>query len=530
MVICRICRSSLPDGCRFCGLCGYQAGDVPILSLFGGNISSSITASIGVLGIRREKKARQLASSVSGWHNTSPTEPMHPVQRDHQLFLTRANIRSFWTFARLLMIGTIALCILLGAEGLALLIAQAKLQAHSKPTIAALTTPTVVSLGQQYMDALLQHKYAVMWSMLHPQVRAMWHDEKTFGRYLQMRFENYTLQGFSYGKVSQLSSWVNPETMREYQDVEIMPISLRLVSRLTPQVQASLAPQFQQPDQLLQNIPFIVQQAADDQWFILAGGPADSEAPILPPIVPVNKTLAVPILMYHYISGVPDNDPDPELRQSLSVSPQLFNRQLDYLKQQGFHSITLNQLMNALYYGVPLPRKPLVLTFDDGYLDGYTAAYPALKAHGFSGMFYVITGKVGWQGQMNWDQLREMVANGMQMGSHTVHHVDMGLTYLASPNLANQEALVAQKDMQDHLGIRIQHFCYPYGEPFKNDKLLLQREIVALLVAHGYVDATTAPGPTGVIQNSLTPFAFLRLRIDGRTSLQSFIHTLENVS
>ncbi len=525
MIICRICRSSLPDGCRFCGLCGYRAGQSPILSFAGGNVSS--TATTGMPGIGGEKRARKFVGTV--WDNVSPTEPMHPVQRDHHQSLARANARSFWTLARLLMIGFITLFMLLGAEGIFFLVSQAKLQVQSKSTTPPLT-PMITSLGQQYMDALLQQKYTVMWSMLHPQIREMWHDEKTFGRYLQMRFENYKLQSFSFGRVSQLPSWVNPETMSEYQDVAIMPISLQLVSRLTPQEQARLAPQFRQPAQLLRNIPFIVQQGANEQGFILAGGPADPEAPILPPLTPADKTVAVPILMYHYISGVPANDPDPELRQSLSVSPELFNQQLDYLKQQDFHSVTLNQLMNALYYGVPLPRKPVVLTFDDGYLDGYTAAYPALKAHGFSGMFYVITGKVGWQGQMSWNQLREMLANGMQMGSHTVHHVDMGQTYLASPDLANQEALVAQKDMQDHLGIHIQHFCYPYGEPFNGDDIVLQQEIVSLLEAHGYIDATTAPGPIGVIQNSLTPFALLRVRVDGRASLPLFIETLENVS
>jgi peptidoglycan/xylan/chitin deacetylase (PgdA/CDA1 family) len=453
---------------------------------------------------------------------------------------TQANPRYFWTFARVLTISFVTLFLFPGTE------VPAVPQTHSRPAVHApapvvisppnaisFTYPAeVISLGQKYMDALLQQKYTVMWSMLHPQIRAMWPDRETLGRYLQMRFENYTLQRFSFGQVSPLFSWVDPETMIQYNDVETVPISLQLISRLTPQQQAQLAPQFRQPDQLLQNIPFIVQRVhqnngANDQWFVLKGGPGDPEAPILPPLTPVSRTVAVPILMYHYISGVPANDPNPVLRQSLSVSPELFNQQLDYLKQQGFHSVTLNQLMNALYYGLSLPDKPIILTFDDGYPDGYTAAYPALQAHGFSGVFYIITGKVGWEGQMNWDQLRELLANGMQIGSHTVNHRDMGNTYLASIDLANWEAQVSQKDLQDHLGISIQHFCYPNGGPFKGNDTTLQQNVVALLAANGYIDATTDPGPTGVSQSSLAPFALLRLRIDGRSSLQSFINTLQ---
>ncbi len=246
----------------------------------------------------------------------------------------------------------------------------------------------------------------------------------------------------------------------------------------------------------------------------------------MPPLIPVSRTVQVPILMYHYISIVPANDPDPALRASLSVSPQLFSQQLDYLKARHYHSITLNELMDALYYGGPLPSKPIILTFDDGYEDAYQNAYPLLKAHGYSGMFYIITGKVGWQGQMTWPQMRTMLANGMQMGSHTVHHVDMGSVYLFSPQQAQQEAQVSQLTLEKNLGILIQHFCYPNGGPFKKGSLLLREEVVALLASDGYVSATTDPGMTGTMQSSQAPLALLRIRVDGRASLQWFAESL----
>ncbi|MBV9229997.1 MAG: polysaccharide deacetylase family protein, partial [Chloroflexi bacterium] len=341
--------------------------------------------------------------------------------------------------AKVLLIGGLIIMVLSLAFGTYFVMTRST-ATHSIPVTRSTTTtvtqtqPTVTSsnyqaevtaVGKQYMNALLQQKYDVMWSMLHPQVQAQWSDEQAFASYLKAHFQGYTLQSFSTRSVSQLSFWVNPETMVQYNTVQLMPISLQLKSQLPPQQQAQLAPQFQQPSTIFQNLPFIVQfdpssaTGANDHWLILSGGPADPESPILPPTTYVYNAIKVPILMYHYISEVPANDPNPVLRRSLSVSPQVFNQQLDYLKQQGFHSITFNQLMNALYYGAPLPSKPIIFTFDDGYLDAYTTAYPALKAHGFSGMFYIITGKVGWQGQMSWGQMREMLANGMQMGSHT---------------------------------------------------------------------------------------------------------------
>lgn len=88
---------------------------------------------------------------------------------------------------------------------------------------------------------------------------------------------------------------------------------------------------------------------------------------------------------------------------------------MDYLELHGYHTITFNQLFNALYYGGPLPARPIMLTFDDGSIDHYQFAYPILQQHHFSGMFYIVTGKVGDDSHMNWSQLAEMLAHGMQV-------------------------------------------------------------------------------------------------------------------
>ena len=401
-----------------------------------------------------------------------------------------------------------------------------------KPAAETVQTQ-VTAIGKQYMNALLQQHYAVMWSMLQPQMQAMWPGENAFITYWKFRFHSYTLQSFSVGSVSQLSFWVNPETMHQYRNVYSLPISLQIQPQFPAAQLVKLAPQFQHPSQLFQHLPLIVQNtnsaASGDkaQWQILSGGPADLESPILPTITPTYKTVGVPILMYHHVANVfPTTD---LLDRSLTVTPTLFSAQLDYLKKMGYHSITLNQIMDALYYGGPLPKKPIILTFDDGYDDAYNYAYPLLKAHDFSGMFYIITGKVGWRGQASWDQLKQMLANGMQIGSHTIHHVDMGNTYLSSPALAQQEAQIAQATLQSNLGIPIQHFCYPNGGPFKGHNLVLQQEVVALLAKNGYVSATTDPGPTGFIQSSLTPLVMLRIRVDGRETFPQFTGSLPPV-
>jgi peptidoglycan/xylan/chitin deacetylase (PgdA/CDA1 family) len=382
------------------------------------------------------------------------------------------------------------------------------------------------TLATSYMQALLTQHYSAMWSLLAPQVQAMWPDETTFGTFWQAKFQDYTLQRFTLGKAQALSSWVNPETMVTYDQVEELPISLQLTLKQAPSAMAAalVPPEDLQPDALFSNVPFIVQYMADSSgvggnWRVLKGGPADLEAPILPPLTPVARSLPVPILMYHHISDAPTYN---VLDRSLTVTPDMFSQQLDYLKAQGYHSITLNQLMNALYYGGPLPDKPIVLTFDDGYEDNYHFAYGILRDHGYSGMFYIITGKVGWAGQMTWGELHDMLNHGMQIGSHTIHHVDIGAVLLDSLTQAQQELQISQQTLEQNLGIPIQHFCYPNGQPFKTGSVALRQRVVALLASEGYISATTDPGPTGIVQQSLSPFVLLRVRVDGRELLSAF--------
>ncbi len=382
------------------------------------------------------------------------------------------------------------------------------------------------SVTTLYMQAFLTQQYHIMWSLLHPQVQKEWKNEETFALYWHTRFQAYILHSFTIGPEKTLSSWTNPETMILYSNVEQFSVSLQL--DLKGQQRNGVPPEDVHPNQLFQNLPFVVQHVNDThvvtgRWLVLNGGPAGLEAPILPPMTPHATTVNVPILMYHHISDVPTHN---ALDASLTVTSSLFNQQLDHLKTQGYSTITFNQLFDALYYDGPLPSKPILLTFDDGYEDAYTVAYPALVKHGFSGMFYIITGKVGWLGQMTWPQLSQMLTHGMQMGSHTVHHVDMGQVYTNSPEQAQQELQVSRTTMQQHLGIVIQQFCYPSGEPFRHGSMYLQQVIVSLLRSDGYVGATTDPGMTGVEQRSQYPFVLLRLRIDGRDGLDNFVARL----
>lgn len=208
----------------------------------------------------------------------------------------------------------------------------------------------------------------------------------------------------------------------------------------------------------------------------------------------------IPVLMYHSISTEPGN--------TLCVPEKQFSEEMDWLKSQGYHSITVDQFYEALANGGQVPEKPVLITFDDGYKDGYTAAWPIMKQYGFVGTFFIITNAIV-PSRIDWDQLKDLVKNGNSIGSHTVHHLDM-------PTLkdSQQESEIAdsKKVLEDGLEIKINSFCYPSGKSNQTTQKLLTK--------CGYkVAFTTDSGRAHLGDN---PLKITRLRISGGMTLSSF--------
>jgi peptidoglycan/xylan/chitin deacetylase (PgdA/CDA1 family) len=173
------------------------------------------------------------------------------------------------------------------------------------------------------------------------------------------------------------------------------------------------------------------------------------------------RRIRVPILMYHYVSELPQ-DAD-ESRRSLTLAPELFQDHVEYPFYQGYNPISLYQLDEALATGKPLPPKPVALTFDDGYIDHYTTVFPALKTYNFIGTFFIITGKADANdpAHLSWDQIGEMAAAGMHMESHTKNHIDLrerDYDTLVYEMLGSMESLRFYTGRWPHI------FCFPSGD------------------------------------------------------------------
>lgn len=180
------------------------------------------------------------------------------------------------------------------------------------------------------------------------------------------------------------------------------------------------------------------------------------------------RRIHAPILMYHYVSPLP---PDWDaVRKDLTVLPDLFRAHMEYLFYEGYTPISLYDLNDALLNGRPLPAKPVVLTFDDGYEDHYATVFPMLRQFKFTATFFVITGAADANrpGYLTWDQIREMSDAGMDMEAHTKNHVELdGLTYdeLVYEMLGSLESLAHYTGHASHM------FSFPVG---RYDDLTLQ--------------------------------------------------------
>lgn len=242
--------------------------------------------------------------------------------------------------------------------------------------------------------------------------------------------------------------------------------------------------------------------------------PSAPRAPTLTPTTSQTmQQMRVPVLMYHYIS-VPPPGADA-IRLDLSVTPQAFDEQMAFLASNGYHTVRVSDLVEHLFSGAPLPEKPIVLTFDDGYADTYAAAFPTLKKYGMTATFYVIAQFTEDQrpGYATWDQLREMAKAGMEIGSHSMDHSDLRgrSTAFLTDQIGRSKQII-----ESRLGIAVKTFSYPSGK--------YDAKTIAVLRANGYLGAVTEI--QGLQQATNNIFKLRRVRIRGSYSLADFAYGL----
>jgi peptidoglycan/xylan/chitin deacetylase (PgdA/CDA1 family) len=172
------------------------------------------------------------------------------------------------------------------------------------------------------------------------------------------------------------------------------------------------------------------------------------------------RVLDVPVLAYHRVGRLPTVQ--TPISDALTLEPSVFDAQMEWLAKHGFHAITPRQLLVALDLGKRLPKRPVLITFDDGYADVLYNAAPILHRLGMPATAFIITDRVSGPDPsfLTWPDLRDLEHDGFTIGSHTVHHPD--LTKL-SPAQAWFELSQSRKTLERHLGTAVHSFAYPDG-------------------------------------------------------------------
>jgi peptidoglycan/xylan/chitin deacetylase (PgdA/CDA1 family) len=230
-------------------------------------------------------------------------------------------------------------------------------------------------------------------------------------------------------------------------------------------------------------------------------------------VVPFGRsTLVLPILMYHYVRVPPSRAVDP-IGYNLSVSPKVFEAQMDWLAAHGYHAITFNDLRLYWRRAEPLPARPVIITLDDGYLDLYTTAYPILQAHGFTAVAYIVSGFVGNRGYVTKDQILEMDRYGIEIAAHTVNHTDLAR---APGGWLNYQLVQSKKWLESLVGHPVLDMAYPSGQ--------YNNTVVAAVQQAGYYSATTEW--YAVLHTQADRYVWGRVRVMGGESMNMFIDNL----
>ncbi len=195
-----------------------------------------------------------------------------------------------------------------------------------------------------------------------------------------------------------------------------------------------------------------------------------------------------PILLYHSID---DSGSLP------AVSPQCFHSQMKYLKDQEYETITLSEYCQMIRSHKSLPSRSVVITFDDGFENNYSVAYPVLKDMGFRATIFLATDYMGktcyWERtndiprlpMMSWDQIGEMSWGGIEFGSHGASHSSLTGIPLEE---AKTELVISKTAIEKNLGKKNLCLCYPYGDYNQDIVKFVQNEgfLCACSVRFGY--------------------------------------------
>ena len=218
----------------------------------------------------------------------------------------------------------------------------------------------------------------------------------------------------------------------------------------------------------------------------------------------------VPVLVYHRFSDT-CNDP-------LCVKTELFEKQMRFLHENGYRSITLRDFYEFSRFQKTIPKKAVIISIDDGYSSVYDIAVPILRRYGFKATLFIYTDFVGnGKRAMDWEQLKELKNEGFDVESHTKSHADLtkkrpqetDAQYVAR---INKELNVPRTLFKEHLGYEPDFLAYPYGRT--------NAQVSDLTEKAGYLAGFTVSGKANPF--FVTPYSVSRAQVYNATEINTF--------
>jgi len=242
----------------------------------------------------------------------------------------------------------------------------------------------------------------------------------------------------------------------------------------------------------------------------------------------------IPVLAYHRVVK--------KIEFGMDVSEKDFEEQLTWLKGSGWKSLTLSDLAGYIERKEPVPEKSVIFTFDDGHLDNYEIACPLLKKYGYTATVFLTAAYLGrtkyvrkrdgerewldkkpasWDEQdkvnyrkfdfLSWDQAAEMLRDGFSIGGHTLTHPE--LTKLTAEQ-KTAEIKGGKELIENKLGIRIEHFCYPYQD--------YNEEVINMVKRAGFRTASYSPSPYQMLFYWDDPYQLERIGVFSEVGRNKF--------
>jgi peptidoglycan/xylan/chitin deacetylase (PgdA/CDA1 family) len=254
-----------------------------------------------------------------------------------------------------------------------------------------------------------------------------------------------------------------------------------------------------------------------------------------------NNSITIPILMYHGICTDPEKFRHPYFY--VNTSPEIFEKQMNFLYEHKYKSISLSTAVNLMNSNQLNDEKYVVITFDDGYRDFYTEAYPILTKYRFTATVFITTGYIGKlfkdKSCMTWDDIKFLHKNNVDFGSHTIHHPEL---YTLDFNQIEFELKESKNTIEANLGSNITSFSYPFAFP-QQDKSFVEKLNEILLKCDYKIGVTTKIGISSrndsplflkrIPINSSDDTTFFNAKLNGAynwlNNFQSFYKRLKNI-